>query len=209
MKPTHAPPKIETLPRLFDNLAPSVHFGKNFHVCHRFAQHGTSKTSLWLTNEIYEFYDFRDESPRVTGQALYTRKKNSHHSCCQPLKAQDWGWLWLIILKIFDSDTKDPTNTDQVLCTLPWTRRKEDGSSTENCKKLTRHTQRQRRNDRRERAPSPESTHPQRHAGSGMAQGGRGHAQTLATTIPVGGVTSTERGHSCPSRMGFAVRHFS
>ena len=43
--------------------------------------------------------------------------------------------------------------------------------------------------------PSPESTHPHRHAGSGMAQGG-----PLATTIPVGGATSTERGHSCLGR---------
>ena len=39
----------------------------------------------------------------------------------------------------------------------------------------------------------PKCTHPQRHAGSGMAQGGPGHAQTLVLTVPVGGAVDGER----------------
>ena len=57
--------------------------------------------------------------------------------------------------------------------------------------------------------PSPGSTPslPQRQAGSGQEESGLGHAQTLATTIWVGGATSTERGPLLTEPWGFTVRH--
>ena len=48
--------------------------------------------------------------------------------------------------------------------------------------------------------PSLGSNHPERHAGSGMAQCGPGRARNLATTIPERNATSTERSHSWPGR---------
>ena len=120
------------------------------------------------------------------------------------------------MLKIFDSETKDPTNTGQVLCTLcreraertasrPRTAKTQKGALRTNTPHPGATSHR-----RRERAhslpfpslpkPSLQSTHHQRHAGSGTAQGDPSRAQTLATTIPVGGATSTKRGSSCPSR---------
>ena len=51
----------------------------------------------------------------------------------------------------------------------------------------------QREKDHSLPKPSPESTHPLRHAGSGMAQSGPHHA-------PVSGATSTQKGHPCPGR---------
>ena len=74
----------------------------------------------------------------------------------------------------------------------------EDGSSTENCKKKkkTLETDMPRSGAASHRLKGKGLLSPTFARVPGMAQGGPGHSQTLATTIPVGGATSTERGHA-------------
>ena len=97
-------------------------------------------------------------------------------------------------MKIFDSDTKDPTNTGQVLCTLPRTRRG-DGSSTENGKKKklskpTSRTQLQRRTDGGNLPflpPNPRPSRPTHNAMRDRPWHKVARVTVKATTIPVGG----------------------
>ena len=123
------------------------------------------------------------------------------------------------VLNIVESDTGVPQTRTRRCAQSPFHAEEGTAVQTRTAKTRleletpTRHSQGQRRSTGRgpilpslphtpPLSPNPRPSPPTHSAmaGSGMAQVDPSHAQTLTATIPVGGATSTGRGHSWPRR---------